>query len=180
MSRLSVLALITISLIAGACSDASDSPETQSISEILDKLDPCDLLTAEDIEAVTGQAMQPGEETHDAYCTFKSIEKTGPFDLPKYTWFVYHMWGSVPLEQAVKSDLEDKRSSLGDEYHATEVSGIGERALWEKFTGVTQLTVFQSDGAKATHTFSIQPNFKDEEQMLEPTKALAKRVLRKL
>ncbi len=180
MNRIHLIPMLMLSLLLGACSDDRDDNQQKSAREILDALNPCALLTAEDIQAVTGQAMKPGSESHDVTCIFESVEVKGEFDVPKYRWSLYHMRHPVPLEQEIKKYHDGNQELMGNSYQSTPISGVGDRAYWEHFTGVTQLTVYKSDGANATDTISVQPDFDGEEQMLEQSKALAARALERL
>ncbi len=171
-----VLQILFSTLLLTACGDRS----TQSTQEVMEQLKPCDLLTAEDIQLVTGYAMKPGVELHKVNCSFESVETKGQFEMPKYRWFVMHVYHPASVDLEVKSDQDGKREYLGNDYKLAPVSGVGDQAFWEQFSGVTQLTVYKADGSNATDTISIQADFDGEEQALEQAKALALRALQRL
>jgi len=162
-----------------ACSN-SESPASSSAQQARQ---PCDLLTAEDIQQVTGQAMLPGEEKYKTFCFFSSVEKTAPFDLPKYQWQLQYLHHDVPPEQEAQQYLAMLKEGLGKEtgdYVSTPVSGIGDRSFWQQYAQVTQLVVIKSAGDKASDFIALQPDFENEAGALEAAKALAQRVLKRL
>jgi hypothetical protein len=175
MHGLRILPILFSALLICACSES----QPESAGEILESLNPCELLTAEDIQQVTGHAMKPGDESHEAFCSFESVEVNEVTEMPKYNWFLYHMRKSVASPQEIEKYQNEKMASVGEEYESTPVSGVGDQAYWERYFGVTQLTVYKSDG-RYTHTVSVQPNFKGEEQMLEQAKTLARKALARL
>ena len=176
MNRAYTLPMLVSILLLTACGESN----TESAQAVLETLKPCELLTAEDIQQVTGYAMKPGVELHKVNCSFESVETKGQFEMPKYRWFVMHVHQPATVEQIAKSDRDGRQEILGNDYHATPVSGIGDQAIWEQFSGVTQLTVYVADGSNATDTISIQPDFDGEEQALDQAKALALRALQRL
>ncbi len=179
MRRYHTFLFLMLVLLVGACSKS----DPQSAVNTLRQAKPCELLTAEDIQEVTGHAMESGEEKHDISCNFASVEKQGQFDLPKYNWYVQHLHHDIPLEEEVRQYRAGMTNGLGEDakdYVATPVSGVGDRAFWETFLNVAQLVVFKADGAGATDVISVQPDFVGEESAQEDAKALAERVLKRL
>ena len=173
---------LTILLAATALTACSDS-EPQARSSAQQIKQPCDLLTAEDIRQVTGQTMQPGEEKYKTFCFFSSVEKTTPYELPKYQWQLQYLHHGVPPEQEAQQYLDMMKEGLGKEakdYVSSPVAGIGDWAIWQHYANVTQLVVIKSAGDKASDFIALQPDFDAEAEALEQAKALAQRVLKRL
>lgn len=156
-------------------SDCGDS-DTRSAQDVPKKLKPCELLTAEDIQQVTGYAIKPGVELHKVKCSFKSVETKEQFGMPRYRWFIMHVYHPASAGLEVGIDQDGKREYLGDGYKSNPVAGIGDQAYWEQFPGVTQLTVYKADGSNNIDTISIRADFDGEGQ----AKALAQRALQRL
>ena len=173
-SRLILIASLSLSACSGGESDTA--PRAAPV-----KL-PCDLLTAQDIQQVTGHEMQPGEAKQKHYCAFSSVEK-GNFDQPKYAWRLQYLHHALPLAQAVEAYHKRMRESLGNDansYITKAVPGVGDQAFWEGFPGVTYLVVFKSAGTGASDFISLQTEFTDEAKALDESKALALRALKRL
>lgn len=173
------LLILSTAIALSACSQG----ESQTTSQNVPTKKPCDLLTAEDILQVTGQAMQPGEEKHNIFCFFSGVEKSGPFDQPKYGWHLQYLHHVVPLELEVQQYHDSMREGFGadaKDYVSTPVPGVGDQAYWEHFANVTQLVVFRAADAKASDFISLAPDFPDRGGALEEARALAQRALKRL
>jgi len=178
MNRFHAIPILSLSLLLCACGKSQSASGQQS-----DVLNACELLTAEDIQAVTGQAMKPGKLKHGTTCYFESMETQGPVDRPKYTWWLQRLHHAYPLEQEVQQYLDGMREGLGEDAKtlvSKPVEGVGDRAFWQSYYNVNILVVFRSAGGKATDFISVQPDFEGEEQALEQAKALALRALVRL
>jgi hypothetical protein len=172
-----------IMLLAATALTACSDSEPQARSTVQQAKQPCDLLTAEDIQQVTGQAMQPGVEKYKTFCFFSSVEKSGPFDLPKYQWQLQYLHHDVPPEQEAQQYQAMMKEGLGKEAKdlvSTPVSGMGDWAIWQHYANVTQLVVIKSAGDKASDFIAVQPDFDTEAEALEDAKALAQRALKRL
>lgn len=173
-SRLILIASLALSACSGG--ESGTTPQAARLKQ------PCDLLTAQDIQQVTGHEMQPGEAKQSGFCAFSSVEK-GNFDQPKYTWRLQYLHHTVALAQEVEAYHNSVHEGLGNDaksYITQAVPGVGDQAFWEGFPGVTYLAVFKSAGAGASDFFSLQTEFTDEAMALDESKALAQRVLQRL
>ena len=177
-TRTPLFLLLIAAMSLSACGDSG----SRSAARDARSTKPCELLSAEDIAQVTGHAMQPGEEKYNIFCYYSSVEK-GKFDQPKYRWHLQHLHHAVPLDREVEEYQAGMREGLGKEagsYVSTPVAGVGERAFWERFSGVSQLVAFKSAGDGASDFISVQSDTENERQALEQAKALAQRALDRL
>ena len=104
--RLTDVVALVLSLALAGCSSSDDAPNTPDAAEAGDIPDPCSLLSAADIEAVSGVAFQPGVFNEDLSTDFQSICDYSPVD------------GVFPLVQVLVSPGEaqvaTQRSTAGD------------------------------------------------------------------
>ena len=177
-TRIPFFLLFIVAISLSACGDSGSHSSANNARSTK----PCELLTAEDIAQVTGHAMQPGEEKYNIFCYFSSVEK-GKFDQPKFSWHLQHLHHAVPLDREVQEYQTGMREGLGKDagsYVSTPVAGVGDRAFWERFSGVSHLVAFKASGDGASDFISVQSDNADEAQALEQAKALAQRALDRL
>jgi len=181
--------VVAIMLSMGLYACGGDESNQNSGNNTLEKKQACDLLSLDDVHEVIGQKVAMGRHYTDYDCTYESVEKDEK-GVPKRKILLRMTMPAfnVSQEEALSNHIKTMKEGLGNDantYQYTNVTGIGDLAVWEKHLGTRDsviLVIFRSvksNGKSGTITINIQLVGFEKENARQHAKSLALKALQR-
>lgn len=172
----------TALLLLPAC-DGRQRPTTPPDTATTTTPTVCDLLSQDDLRGVTRLDFKPGVRRGASLCRFESEAENAMGLSAQRLSLRLNRYGK-PVEAAVASYSDMRRQALGEainDYVVQAVEGVGDHALWERYSGIRQLAVFKADATGRTLVVVIGPEgFSNDRHARRIAVHLARRVLVRL
>lgn len=156
-------------------SPVAPEPGTQKASS-------CDLLSVADLQSATNMTFKIGTPNGSGMCRFESQAQNAMGLSAQRVLVRINRYGET-VDDAVASYTDMMRKGMGsaiDSYRTEPVPGVGDRALWERYSDIRQLAVFKTDGDGWTVVLVVGPDGFDDNRARDVAIDLAARALQRL
>jgi len=182
--------VVAIMLSIGLFACGGDKSNQNEGNETLEKKQACELLTLDDVQEVIGQKVALGRHYTDYDCTYESVEKDEN-GVPKRKIYLRMTMPAfnVSPEEALSAHIKTMKEGLGKDansYKSTNVTGIGDLAVWDKHIGTGDSVVLvtfrsaKSKGKSGTIAITIQLVGFEKENARQHAKSLALKALQRV
>lgn len=142
----------------------------------------CDLLTLDDLHQATDTEFKIGIPRGTGLCRFESRTQNAMGLSAERILLRLNRYGES-LDDAVASYSDMMRKGMGsaiESYLVEPVEDVGDRALWEQYSGISQLAVFKTDNKGWTVVVVIGADGFGDDRAREVAVDLARRIVNRL